>query len=102
MTKLLNMNLSRRNLLSGSATGALAIAMIGNKAAMGASMAQYDDEYSVENVNKYLCNLIHKRKSQELTKLLHSPYLTMEQKEMALVEAHCPRCNAHIKPLGVA
>ena len=102
MTKLLNINLNRRKLLSGSATGALAIAMMGNTAAMGASMAKYDDEYSVENVNHYLCNYIHKRKAQELTKLLHSPYLTMEQKEVAMRDSHCPRCGAHIKPLGVA
>ena len=106
MSNILNHKLNRRSLMSGTAKAALVAGLAGISSGNGLALANaenfaFDDEWSPANVNRFLCNHIHARKAKELTKLLHSPYLNIDEKEHAIANSQCPRCDAKILPLGV-
>jgi len=110
MTTAVKTTLNRRNFLSTTATGAMAVAGIGaigsNQVFAGvlpggpthSSMAYW----TKARRERFLCSQIHLNKSQELSRIINSPNLDMAEKNLALRTTTCPSCNVQIRPGGKA
>lgn len=102
MTHNAKSGITRRNLLKSTAKGVVglgAIASLGLKASATTMEAQ--TYWTKERTERYLCKQIHFSKSTELTRMLHSPYLDKQEKNLAIKTAHCPKCNVRIHPAQV-